>query len=302
VEHDLDGHRFYMLAWQALSHLYQGRWREATDVALSVTARSETAATSRIMALVALGRVRTRRGDPQAWDALDEALRMATGTGTLQRLAPVRAARAEAAWLAGDLVRADEEARAVLDLARAHQHPWFVGELAYWRWKAGGDPEVSAVAARPFALQMAGAWQDAANAWEDLHCPYEAARARLDGRDEEALKQSLRTFERLGARPAAAQTARLLRELGAKGIPRGPRSASRANPAHLTPREMDVLRLVQRGLQDAEIARTLGVSRKTAGHHVSSLLSKLGVRNRTEAGREAARWKLDQPGESGDET
>ncbi|WP_052351937.1 ATP-binding protein [Deinococcus pimensis] len=298
AEHDLDGHGSYMRAWQALSHLYQGRWKEAADTSLSVLARSETAATSRIMALVALGRLRTRRGDPQAWDALDEALVMADRTGTLQRLAPVRAARAEAAWLSGDLDRVEAEARTVYDLACAHRHPWFAGELAYWRWKATGDTTAPAFAARPFALELSGAWQEAADVWEALRCPYEAARARLSSGDEEALRQALRTFEGLGAGPARAMNVRALRDLGVRSVPRGPRAATRANPANLTARELQVLRLVQRGLHDAEIARNLGLSVKTAGHHVSSLLAKLGVRNRTEAGREAVRLGLDGNGEA----
>lgn len=65
IEHDIDVHRLYMLSWQALSHLYQGHWREATEAALLVTHRPGVAAISRIMALVALGRVRARRGDPE---------------------------------------------------------------------------------------------------------------------------------------------------------------------------------------------------------------------------------------------
>ncbi|MFC4453724.1 ATP-binding protein [Deinococcus sonorensis] len=291
-EHDIDGHRLYMLAWQALSHAYQGRWTEATEAALAVTGRPGTSATSRIMALLALGRVRTRRGDPEVWPALDEALEMAVQTGTLQRLAPVRAARAEAAWLAGDLDRVREEAQAVYDLACEHQHPWFAGELAYWRWKADGAVPAGPGMAEPYALQLAGRWPDAAAAWDRLHCPYEAARALAEGDQEDALKLALHTFERLGARPAAVRTAQRLRERGAGGIPRGPRPSTRANAAHLTPREMEVLRLLGEALQDTEIAARLGLSAKTVGHHVSSILSKLGVRNRTEAVREATRLAL----------
>ncbi|MFC4640182.1 ATP-binding protein [Deinococcus hohokamensis] len=301
AEHDIDGHRFYMLAWQALSHLYQGRWTQATEVALSVAGRPGTAATSRIMALVALGRVRTRRGDPEVWDVLDEALAMARQTGTLQRLAPVRAARAEAAWLAGDLHRVQEEAQAVYGLACDHQHPWFVGELAYWQWKAGHAPSTAPEMAPPFALQIAGRWDAAALEWERLNCPYEAARAYAESAHELALKHALRTFEGLGARPAATQMRQQLRELGVKGVPRGPRSSTRANPANVTPREIQVLHLVRQGLRDAEIARELGLSTKTAGHHVSSLLSKLSVRNRTEAVREGVRLGLLPPGEPEDD-
>ena len=139
AERDLDHSRRYMLAWQALSHLYQGRWSAAADAALEVLARPGVAAITRIMALVALGRLRARRGEPEVWSVLDEALDLAERTGTLQRLAPARAARAEAAWLAGEFDRAREEARAVWSLAEYHRHP---GTWASWG-TGGGSQAIS---------------------------------------------------------------------------------------------------------------------------------------------------------------
>jgi DNA-binding CsgD family transcriptional regulator len=56
----------------------------------------------------------------------------------------------------------------------------------------------------------------------------------------------------------------------------------------LTAREHDVLRLVQQGRTNAEIAAELYISPKTAEHHVGRLLAKLGVRTRTEAAAIAA--------------
>jgi len=73
-----------------------------------------------------------------------------------------------------------------------------------------------------------------------------------------------------------------LREVGAS-VPRGPRPATRANPAELTARELDVLRLLVEGKRNAEIAADLVVSRRTVDHHVSAILRKLGVRSRSEA-------------------
>ena len=70
--------------------------------------------------------------------------------------------------------------------------------------------------------------------------------------------------------PQAA--ARLMREV------RVPES-----PEALTPREIDVLRLMAKGLANKEIARELGIGEKTVKTHVSSILGKLGVLSRTQA-------------------
>jgi DNA-binding NarL/FixJ family response regulator len=94
-------------------------------------------------------------------------------------------------------------------------------------------------------------------------------------------------FERLGAVADAARVARALRALGERHIPRGPRATTRANPANLTARELDVLALLMEGATNREIADRLFLSVKTAGHHVSAILSKLEVSTRREAAARA---------------
>ncbi|HEX2280201.1 MAG TPA: AAA family ATPase [Thermomicrobiales bacterium] len=289
TERDLDYNRFYLTSWLSLSHLYQGRWSTAADLAAGLVRRPNIAAISRIMALLALGRVRARRGDPDVWTVLDEALELSEQTGTLQRLAPVCAARAEAAWLAGDRDKTVAEARRAYDLAIQHQHIWHSGELSYWLWRAGMKHEVPDYAAEPFALQIAGCWAEAAEAWRALLCPYEAARALAESYDEDALRQALQEFEQLGAAPMVTLVTGKMRDLGIRGIPRGPRPQTLANPAGLTRRETEVLGLLAEGLRNAEIAERLFLSPKTIDHHVSSVLAKLGVQNRVEAGREGVR-------------
>ena len=291
-ERDLDAGRLYMEAWWALSLVHQGRWAEGAGAAAGVLREPRVAAISRIMALVALGRVRARRGDPEVWPVLDEVLTLATTTGTLQRLGPVHAARAEAAHLASAGHPAASDARATYQLAMAHRHPWFVGELAYWSWKAGDLGAVPEAAAHPYALQMRGDWAGAAAAWQALSCPYEAARALADSGEEDPLKEALDVFERLGARPMAQRVARQLRTLGVRGVTRGPRPSTLANPAGLTTRELEVLDLLAGGQSNKQIARHLELSVKTVGHHVSAILAKLDLNTRGEAAAAARRLGL----------
>jgi len=121
---------------------------------------------------------------------------------------------------------------------------------------------------------------------------YDDALALMDTGDEGELRSALDVLQQLGAAPAAAIVGRRLRELGARGLPRGPRRATRENPAGLTKRELEVLGLVASGLRDSEIAARLVLSERTVGHHVRAILRKLDVRNRSQASAEAVRLGL----------
>ena len=269
----------YAQAWLACVRLYRGRWDDVAPLArVAIAARSQI---SVITGCIALGRLRARRGDPGVPEALDQALELSLSGGHLQRLGHVRAARAEASWLAGDREQTAEEARAVYPLALEKRHLWFAGELLYWQRQAGVPDEAPHWIAEPYRLQLAGDPHGAAEAWRARGCPYEAARALAESSDEESLLLALAELDRLGARPAATQ---LRRRLGL----RGPRESTRANPAGLTARELDVLRLVATGKRNKDVAAELVVSARTVDHHVSSILRKLGAHTRGEAVAAAA--------------
>ncbi len=292
---DLESVASYALAWLGLTKLYLGDWDSAAATVERSLTRGSQSTIARIMTLVALGRLRVRRGDPESGAPLDEALTLALRTDTLQRLAPVRAARAEAAWYAGDLDRVRAEAAAALPLALRAEHPWFVGELGYWLWRAGSGDAFPGYAAEPFVLQMRGRATEAAAAWTALGCPFEAARASSESGDEHDVRAAVVAFDALGARVAALRARERLAELGAKRIPRGPRPRTQVHPAGLTPREAEVLAGLVAGSSNVDIAARHGVSARTVEHQVSAVLAKLGVDSRGAAIAEAHRRGLVPP-------
>jgi DNA-binding NarL/FixJ family response regulator len=123
--------------------------------------------------------------------------------------------------------------------------------------------------------------REASDRWRELDAPYETAQVGVrigEGcralSDEEGalmeLRAALTTFERLGARPDASRVRGLL-------------SGQKAHLAMLSPREIEVLRLIVRGRTNAEIAAQLCLSERTIHRHVSNILTKLDVRSRTSA-------------------
>jgi len=132
-----------------------------------------------------------------------------------------------------------------------------------------GDAEVGLAAAR-----------EAVSGWNQLAAPYEVARSRvLIGRalrllgDEESaageLAAAQMAFAELGARPAERAVADLVDD--------------REAPGGLSPREIEVLRLVAEGRSNPEIADALALSQKTVARHLSNIFAKLDVGSRTAA-------------------
>jgi DNA-binding CsgD family transcriptional regulator len=282
-ERGIFSHSAYIRAYNTTCELDRGEWTSAARVASELLRSSEfTGVQQRITLLATLATVRLRRGDPGAHELLDEALGLALPTHELNRIGRVAAARAEQAWYAGRLEDVAREAAIGLAHVRGHTAPWIHGELLFWQSRAQPTGTIPDGVAEPYRLMLAGDWRSAAKTWEGIGMPYEQALALAEG-PAEALLEALVILDRLQAGPLAALVRQRLRKLGVRGVPRGPRAATRGNPAGLTQREVQVLRLLVSGHTNPQLAHKLHLSAKTVEHHVSSILEKLDVHSRTEA-------------------
>ncbi len=295
--------------------LATGRWAEAEQALTSVLARHaprSAAMSAATVAAMAELRVRQGRlaeakllleggeGHPASLRALAQ-LRIAEGRphvaavllergltaaeDDVTRTSQLLALLVDARLAAGDVERAGAAATALQALADA-------AEIALLSARA--DLAAARVAlADARASDAIGRANRALAAFSRLAMPLDVGEARLElaraltadapemARDD--ARAALAAFQELGATRAMDAAAAVLRDLGSGTAPR-----ARAH-GELTAREQEVLGLIGLGMSNARIALTLCISEKTAGHHVSRILSKLGVRNRAEAAAHAAR-------------
>ena len=287
--HDLLGPIDHMLAIRARWHLDRGEWAAAE---LDGTRTAGIEGTSLTMAELVVGLLQVRRGDPSASATLEVAERHAARAGEAQHLVPVALARAELAWLTGDIDGIGAALEPVLTGSRQAVLPRWVGETALWSHRAGLAGAAPSGAAAPYRLQLSGRWAEAAARWAELGRPYEQADALAGASEPEPLLAALEILDRLGAVPRAAMVRRELDRLGVRSVPRGPRGSTLASPAGLTTRQTEVLELLAERLTYQEIAERLHLSVKTVDHHVSAIRSKLAVASREAAVVAAKRLRI----------
>ena len=293
-ERGLELWRGYLLGYRAQMELDLGRWPEAVDTAALVLREPRRSRIPQIVALTVVGRVRARRGDPDVWSPLDEALSLAERGEELQATGPVAVARAEAAWLDGDRDGVDRATAAALALARLRRSRSAGGRACgvaesrrdhrSARKQRDGGPSrardrrrlvTSCRAVAGAGLAVRGGARARERGRRDQLAPG-ARRASGSRRPARSSDRRTAAARAGGARPAARTAPANAREPGRPHR----RASSKCSPS------------LADGLRNAEIAQRLVVSPKTVDHHVSAILRKLDVRTRGEAVAEATRMGL----------
>ncbi|MER7243852.1 AAA family ATPase [Kribbella sp. NPDC000426] len=285
ADHDLTAYVTSLESEQLLLLERRGRWDDAMALAARLLGEINSPA-NRLWVLVRLGVLSARRGTSDAWRYLDEAITTAERSTEAYLVVAARLARAEARWLAGDEQEARLEAE-YADSALVTGDAWQRGEIAAWLRRTGSSRPPRGELAEPYRRLFAGNIAGAAQLWQDLSSPYDAALALADGTEETDLRHALSILHRLGATPASRVVQARLRALGVRSVPAGPQATTRAHPLGLTRREREILGLIREDRTNAEIAARLVISERTVHHHVSSILAKLGVTSRTRAAEKA---------------
>lgn len=261
--------------------LSQGDWTAAEELANIGLAAARLDSDDEATAKITLARLLIRRGGEGAGKLLDEAERVLAGYDNDALAWQTIVTRAEDAWVTGDLGRMRAQLGEMMDWAVGAQDRWVIGDIGRWLWLAGGLAGLPPLAAKPFRLLVEGRHRAAAAAFDASSQPYEAALALAVSAHPDELCDAHERLVALGAMRVARKVAHRMGELGAK-VPRGPRASTRSHPGQLTERESEVASLLAEGLSNRQIAQHLVLSEKTVSHHVSSVLSKLGVRRRGE--------------------
>jgi len=285
-QHEIQTLAAYIATTIAWLRLRAGEWDEAEQVALREIERASTV--TQLLAKTVSTELAVRRGDPDAGARLGDLAAQAERTGERQRILPVLELETEWALTTGAPMPTEQLERL---LGEVPPRGWLPVRVAAWAAVAGVDVELGEHPPSPHSHMLRRDWLGAADAFGEVGWPYDRALMLSLLDDEESLVEAIEIARGLGAEPLTRRVAGRMRELGIR-VPQGPREATRANPAGLTPRQLEVLALLAEGLTNAEIAERLVVSPRTAEHHVAAVLTKLQVTTRREAAQRASELGL----------
>ncbi|HEX6231833.1 MAG TPA: AAA family ATPase [Jiangellaceae bacterium] len=283
AERDIRICAVWQLGAQARLNLLVGNWDQALLDA-GVMLGPETVPLGRPWAELVCGLINLRRGDADLGEHLEAAWDLALRLDEPLRILPAASALVERAWLTGEADDRVEQATELLDKwAGDPGLEWSRGDLAVWIRRLGQTVPSNLTVAEPYQAAVSGDAATSATCWARIGEPYSQALALLDTGTDAAAFQALELLDALGAAAVAGKVRQQLRDRGVNHVPAGPRAATRANPAGLTERQVEVLGMLCEGLSNAQLASRLFISPKTVDHHVSAILSKLQASSRTEA-------------------
>jgi DNA-binding CsgD family transcriptional regulator len=288
-ENNLDLWRLYLLTVKARFKLDTGNWTEAYDIANKLVEDEKATKIIEIFALTILAKIRMRRGDNDAiLILLKEATDKAFETLEPQRIIQAMAAFLEYEWLMGIRIIEKRILERAIEMTKERGNIYGNSEFAFWLRKARGESLPIKEVYEGYDISSSAKAENAARLWKKVGCSYNEALVLFEGGEDEKRK-AIMIVQGLGADAVYQKMKLQMRSSGIKKIPRGLRESTKTNPAQLTNRELDVLQLLQKGVQNKEIAGTLFISPKTADNHISSILFKLDVNSRTKAVAEAVR-------------
>ena len=199
-EHDITAYGRCLRGERSTLLEVTGRWDEAVELCLQLLPQTERSPVNRLATLTRLAVIKARRGQPGAWEYLDEADIIAASSANPNLRASTQLARAEAYWLEGRMDAARREAELAHETSRS-SGPWGRGAAAAWLRRTGSRLPVSDDIAEPYRLLVTGDVAKAAASWSRLGCPYDAAMAMIDTADAAHLDRALQIAVGLGARP-----------------------------------------------------------------------------------------------------
>jgi DNA-binding CsgD family transcriptional regulator/tetratricopeptide (TPR) repeat protein len=280
--HTLASYAASMVAWLQLR---AGAWDEAERAARAELGQARTV--PRLLAETVVCELAVRRGDPDAPQRLADLVENAERAAELQRIVPALALAIEWSLTHGGPLPRERLRRLIDEMGWEERPGCDEVQAAAWAAVAGLEVPWDGWASPPYAAMRRRDWAAAADAFGAIGWDHDRALMLSLCDDEASLAEALAIARRLGAAPLAERATRRMRRLG-MAVPRGPRAATRGNPAGLTARQVEVLALLVDGLTNAEIAERLVISPRTAEHHVAAVLDKLGAANRQDAARRAA--------------
>jgi DNA-binding CsgD family transcriptional regulator len=270
--------------WLAVIGLSTGDWRDAAE-ALRREIPAEPDPHYRILpalALVlALARLDPSGSEGEIHERLESAGHDARAAGCVRCAGELELRGVEALARIGAVDEARDRLRG-WEKARASPNPlsqlWHLEVRAHVALAAGDSSAAALFEEAQIAARKHGRLLEVGWCTIDLA----AAIAPTDrSRAVSLLREAASDAERLGAITEQREAVKRLRRLGVRTWRRGPTTHGDAL-ASLTPREEEVAQMVAAGASNPEIAGALFLSRKTVERHISNILSKLGVRNRTE--------------------